>query len=118
MITGNYLATRESKAAGRVVAAAVVSAPWNMVDGLRGMERPGLNLLLNWYLASCLCELVDSLRYKLAGKDHKWDLDTVMKVSVWRNSFFYSGKFSCGVLFFFFFFYVRQECFPLTSKSF
>ncbi|KAK3872502.1 hypothetical protein Pcinc_022422 [Petrolisthes cinctipes] len=85
MITGNYLATRERKAAGRVVAAAVVSAPWNMVDGLKGMERPGLNLLLNWYLASCLCELVESLSYRLAGRNHKWDLDYVMKSRTMRE---------------------------------
>ena len=64
-----------------MAAAAVVSVPWNMVEGLRGMERPICNLLLNKYLASCLCELADSFSYQLAGGNHDWDLDDVVKVS-------------------------------------
>ncbi|KAG0723944.1 Protein ABHD1 [Chionoecetes opilio] len=82
LITGNYLATRGQAAADKVTAAAVVSVPWNMVEGLRGMEQPVWNLLLNRYLASCLCDLADSFSYQLAGGEHEWDLDDVVKVGV------------------------------------
>lgn len=79
MITGNYLTTRGEDAARYLTAAVVVSIPWNMVVGVSSMERPLCNLLLNHYLAKCLCQLATSLSYKLAG-NHKWDLDHVVKV--------------------------------------
>ncbi|XP_050711951.1 phospholipase ABHD3-like [Eriocheir sinensis] len=85
LITGNYLATRGEAAKDTVAAAAVVSVPWNMVEGLRRMERPVCNLLLNRYLCSCLCELADSFSYQLAGGEHDWNLDDVMKSKTMRE---------------------------------
>lgn len=78
LIIGNYLTTRMEKAAQQLVCAAVISVPWDLIKGLRNMEEPVWNLMLNRYLAHCMCDLANSLSYKLAG-NHKWDLDHVMK---------------------------------------
>ncbi|KAK7083543.1 Phospholipase abhd3, partial [Halocaridina rubra] len=78
LIIGNYLTTRIEKAAEQLVATAVLSVPWDLIKGLRNMEAPVWNLMLNRYLAHCMCDLANSLSYKLAG-DHKWDLDYVMQ---------------------------------------
>ncbi|XP_066990094.1 phospholipase ABHD3-like [Macrobrachium rosenbergii] len=78
LIIGNYLTTRIEKAAQQLVCAAVLSVPWDMIKGLRNMEEPVWNLMLNRYLAYCMCDLANSLSYKLAG-NHKWDLNQVVK---------------------------------------
>lgn len=83
LIIGHYLTTRKEAATKRLVAAAVQSVPWNLVEGIRHIERPGLSLLFNQYLAYCLKGLVKIHRYQLEG-DHPWDFEEVMKV---RSSF-------------------------------
>ncbi|KAG7166822.1 Phospholipase ABHD3-like 2 [Homarus americanus] len=85
MITGNYLTTRGERAAKYLTAAVVMSIPWNMVLGLSSMEKPLCNLLLNRYLAHCLCQLADSMSYQLAGDQHKWNLKQVMKSKTIRE---------------------------------
>lgn len=84
MIIGNYLATRGEKAANSLVAAMVLSIPWNVFVGTESLEKPLWNLLLNRHLANCLCNTVDSMRNMLEG-DHKWDIDHVMKSKTIRE---------------------------------
>ncbi|XP_037803868.1 phospholipase ABHD3-like isoform X2 [Penaeus monodon] len=83
-IIGNYLTTRGEQAGDFLVAAVVFSTPWNMQLGVKSMERPLCNLLLNRYLVACLCGLVSSMSYQLAG-DHKWNYDHVMKSKSFRE---------------------------------
>ncbi|KAG7166821.1 Phospholipase ABHD3-like 1 [Homarus americanus] len=79
MILGNYLVTRGEQAAQHLVAAMVLSIPWNVFVGTESLEKPLWNLLLNRHLANCLCESIRSMRKQLEG-DYKWDLDHVMEV--------------------------------------
>lgn len=79
MILGNYLVTRQERAAEHLVAAMVLSIPWNVFVGTQSLEKPLWNLLLNRHLASCLCESIRSMRKQLEG-NYNWDLDHVMKV--------------------------------------
>ncbi|XP_076035797.1 abhydrolase domain containing Hydr1 [Oratosquilla oratoria] len=84
MIVGNYLATRGVKAAEHLVAAMVLSIPWNVFVGTESLEKPLCNLLLNRHLASCLCESISRMRHVLEG-DSKWDLDYVMQSKTIRE---------------------------------
>jgi len=72
------------KAARSLVAAMVLSIPWNVFVGTESLEKPLWNLLLNRHLANCLCNTVDSMRNMLEG-DHKWDIDHVMKSKTIRE---------------------------------
>lgn len=78
LIIGHYLTTRKEAAAKKLVAAAVQSVPWNLVQGIRYIERPGLSLLFNQYLAYCLKGLVRLHRYQLEG-DHLLDIKEVLE---------------------------------------
>lgn len=84
MILGNYLATRGETAAQHLVAAMVLSIPWNVFIGTESLEKPLWNLLLNRHLAHCLCESVRSMRKQLEGH-YKWDLDHVMQSKTIRE---------------------------------
>lgn len=93
MILGNYLVTRGEEAAQHLVAAMVLSIPWNVFVGTESLEKPLWNLLLNRHLAHCLCESIKSMRKQLEG-DYKWDLDHVMQVSAYFSNTFLTC-FSC-----------------------
>ncbi|XP_042226126.1 phospholipase ABHD3-like [Homarus americanus] len=84
MILGNYLVTRGEQAAQHLVAAMVLSIPWNVFVGTESLEKPLWNLLLNRHLANCLCESIRSMRKQLEG-DYKWDLDHVMESKTIRE---------------------------------
>lgn len=84
MILGNYLVTRGEQAAHHLVAAMVLSIPWNVFVGTESLEKPLWNLLLNRHLAHCLCESIKSMRKQLEG-NYKWDLDHVMKSKTIRE---------------------------------
>ena len=79
MIIGNYLVTKGEEAAKRLVAAMVVSIPWNVFVGTESLERPFWNLMLNRHLARCLCDSVHCMGDILKGSG-KWDIDSVMQV--------------------------------------
>lgn len=81
MILGNYLVTRGERAARHIVAAMVISIPWNVFVGTESLEKPLWNLLLNRHLASRLVDSVRSMRKQLEG-NHKLDLDHVLQVSM------------------------------------
>ncbi|XP_042883554.1 phospholipase ABHD3-like [Penaeus japonicus] len=84
LIIGHYLTTRKEAATKRMVAAAVQSVPWNLVEGIRHIERPGLNLLFNRYLAYCLKGLVSLHHYQLQG-NHPWNFEEVLKSKTVRQ---------------------------------
>jgi len=84
MILGNYLATRKENAAEKLVAAMVLSIPWNTYVGTESLEKPMLNLWLNQHLAKCLCESVKSMK-KILGGPKKWDLDHVLQSKTVRE---------------------------------
>lgn len=79
MILGNYLAQQGALAVGKIKSALIISAPWNVFEATKSIEKPGLNLMLNKHLA-------DGLRKNLINVDHSnrnhWfdiDIDTVLK---------------------------------------
>ncbi|XP_047482095.1 phospholipase ABHD3-like isoform X1 [Penaeus chinensis] len=84
LIIGHYLTTRKEAATKKLVAAAVQSVPWNLVEGIRHIERPGLSQWFNRYLAYCLKGLVKIHRYQLEG-DHPWDFEEVLKSKTVRQ---------------------------------
>lgn len=79
MILGNFLVTRGQKARQYLEAAMVLSVPWNPFIGTESLEKPIWNLLLNRFLAQCLCDSLKQMTHMLEG-NHPWDLDHVMKV--------------------------------------
>ncbi|KAK4296341.1 hypothetical protein Pmani_031159 [Petrolisthes manimaculis] len=84
MILGNYLVTRGKQAAQHLVAAMVLSIPWNVFVGTESLEKPLWNLLLNRHLAHCLCESIRSMRKQLEGH-YSWDFDHVMQSKTIRE---------------------------------
>jgi len=84
MILGNYLATRKENAAEKLVAAMVLSIPWNVFVGTKSLEQPMLNLWLNQHLAKCLCDSVESFKNVLGGPK-KWDIDHVLQSKTVRE---------------------------------
>lgn len=84
MILGNYLATRGEKAAEHLVAAMVLSIPWNVFVGTESLEKPLWNLLLNRHLAHCLVDSIRSMRKQLEG-NYNWDLDHVLQSKTIRE---------------------------------
>ncbi|CAL4122285.1 unnamed protein product, partial [Meganyctiphanes norvegica] len=85
MILGNYLATRKENAAEKLVAAMVLSIPWNVYVGTANLEKPMLNLWLNQHLAKCLCDSVEKMKNILGGPRRKWDLDHVLQSKTVRE---------------------------------
>ncbi|XP_075233529.1 abhydrolase domain containing Hydr1 isoform X2 [Lycorma delicatula] len=77
LILGNYMACRGKEAGDYLAAGMLVSVPWNVFKGTESIERPGINILLNNHLASCLTSVVHSLREVLKGGP--WVLEEVMK---------------------------------------
>ncbi|XP_063220007.1 phospholipase ABHD3 isoform X2 [Bacillus rossius redtenbacheri] len=57
LVLGNFLAAHQEKARNLISAAMLISVPWNVFKGLENIEKPVLNLMLNNYLASALCQL-------------------------------------------------------------
>ncbi|XP_068205456.1 phospholipase ABHD3-like [Palaemon carinicauda] len=84
MILGNYLVTRGEKASEYLVAAMVLSIPWNVFVGTESLEKPLWNLLLNRHLAGCLCDSIRNMREQLEG-NYDWDLDHVMQSKTIRE---------------------------------
>lgn len=52
LILGNYLASQQTMAEKTLVAAMVISTPWNAFKAMDNLEKPVLNLMLNRYLTS------------------------------------------------------------------
>ena len=63
MIVGNYLQQQAEAAVDKVLAAMIISVPWNVFVGCASLETPHLNLMLNRHLADCL---VDSVKLYVA----------------------------------------------------
>ncbi|KAL7633273.1 UNVERIFIED_CONTAM: hypothetical protein RMT77_016378 [Armadillidium vulgare] len=84
MILGNFLVTRGQKARQYLEAAMVLSVPWNPFVGTESLEKPIWNLLLNRFLAQCLCDSLKQMTHMLEG-NHPWDLDHVMKSKTIRE---------------------------------
>ena len=87
MILGNYLVTQGIHAAKRLVAAMVLSIPWNVFIGTESLERPLWNLLLNRHLAQCLCESVKCMGDVLKNGE-SWDFDKVVQVRKYFDHFY------------------------------
>jgi abhydrolase domain-containing protein 1/3 len=52
LVLGNYLASQQALSEKTLVAAMVISTPWNAFKAMDSLEKPVLNLLLNRYLTS------------------------------------------------------------------
>lgn len=72
LILGNYLAKHSDEAQKTIVAAEIISAPWNVFKGSDSIEKPFLNSMLGRHLAECLCRTVD--KYEILKSTHfEWD---------------------------------------------
>jgi abhydrolase domain-containing protein 1/3 len=56
---GNYLAHCGDKAKEKLVAAMIISVPWDVFKATESIEQFGLNRLLNWHLATSLCRTLE-----------------------------------------------------------
>jgi len=84
LILGNYLAGHGEEACRRLCAAMLISVPWDVFKGTESIERPILNRLLNYHLASCLCNVLKGIRHVVepAGL---WDIDSCLRSSSIRE---------------------------------
>lgn len=84
LILGNYMASRGKEGCDQLAAAMLISVPWDVFKGTESIERPGINLMLNNHLASCLTGVVHDLREMLRTKG-PWVLEEVMKARTIRE---------------------------------
>ncbi|XP_033227315.1 phospholipase ABHD3 isoform X2 [Belonocnema kinseyi] len=84
LILGNYLAQKGPEAVGKLVAGLAISAPWNVFEATKSIEKPYLNLMLNRHLC-------DNLRRNVTRCEtgffdmHFENLDNVMKSQTVRE---------------------------------
>eukprot|EP00092_Neocalanus_flemingeri_P015499 GFUD01016778.1.p1 GENE.GFUD01016778.1~~GFUD01016778.1.p1 ORF type:complete len:410 (-),score=78.78 GFUD01016778.1:78-1307(-) len=76
IILGNYLTDQQEAARSKLLAAMLVSVCYDTFEGCKSLEKPGLNLLLNRHLASCLVESIKEVKQLFESTD-TWDLDLV-----------------------------------------
>ncbi|KAF0306306.1 Phospholipase ABHD3 [Amphibalanus amphitrite] len=79
MIVGNYLQQQSSAAVDKVLAAMIISVPWNVFVGCASLETPHLNLMLNRHLADCLVDSVKMHEDVINHENAPWNWKEVCK---------------------------------------
>ncbi|XP_014204387.1 phospholipase ABHD3-like [Copidosoma floridanum] len=87
LILGNYLIQKGRAAIGKLKAGLAISVPWNVFEATKSIEKPYLNLMLNWHLCDSLRKNVtrhmdDEIREQL-GKG--LDIETALKSTTVRE---------------------------------
>lgn len=83
LILGNYLAQESAAAKSKLKAALVISVPWNASKGMRNIERPYLNLMMNRHLTESLCNTIEKHRYSMDFRDI--DINNVLECKTIRE---------------------------------
>jgi len=76
IILGNYLTEKAEFARTKLLATMLVSVCYDTHEGCKSLEKPGLNLMLNRHLASCLVDSIKEVKHQFESTD-TWDLDQV-----------------------------------------
>ena len=76
IILGNYLTEKAEVARTKLLATMLVSVCYDTHEGCKSLEKPGLNLMLNRHLASCLVDSIKEVKHQFESTD-TWDLDQV-----------------------------------------
>ncbi|XP_037073675.1 phospholipase ABHD3-like isoform X1 [Pollicipes pollicipes] len=79
MIVGNYLQQQSAAAVDKVLAAMIISVPWNVFVGTASLETPVINLMLNKHLAECLVDSVKLHEKVINTAGVPWDFQEVVK---------------------------------------
>lgn len=56
LVLGNYISRRGKSVRSQLVAAMLISVPWDLFKACESIEKPGLNMMLNKHLADLLCK--------------------------------------------------------------
>ncbi|KAJ8680230.1 hypothetical protein QAD02_016017 [Eretmocerus hayati] len=80
LILGNYLSQHGKSAIDKIEAGLAISVPWNVFEATKSIEKPYLNLMLNWHLCD---SLRNNVKRHFSGEKERQDLDldydTVLK---------------------------------------
>jgi len=76
IILGNYLTEQADLARKKLLAAMLVSVCYDTFEGCKSLEKPGLNLMLNRHLATCLVESIKEVKEQFESTD-TFDLNQV-----------------------------------------
>lgn len=79
LILGNYLSQNGKKAVGELKAGLAISVPWNVFEATKSIEKPYLNLMLNWHLCDNLRQNVKN-HFNEEREQLNLDYDTILKV--------------------------------------
>lgn len=84
LVLGNYLASQKMAAQKTLVAAMVISTPWNAFKAMDSLEKPVLNLLLNRYLTSGFFSFINRVKSSnmLQGP---WTMEDLLKCKTVRE---------------------------------
>jgi len=97
IILGNYLTQQKDKARSKLLAAMLVSVCYDTFEGCKSLEKPGLNLMLNRHLATCLVDSIKEVKHQFESSD-TLDLDLVFSSQTIRefDARFTSAMFGYG----------------------
>jgi len=76
IILGNYLTEKAELARSKLLAAMLVSVCYDTFEGCKSLEKPGLNLMLNRHLATCLVDSIKEVKHHFDSTD-TFDLNQV-----------------------------------------
>jgi len=76
IILGNYLTEKGDLARSKLLAAMLVSVCYDTFEGCKSLEKPGLNLMLNRHLATCLVDSIKEVKDQFESTD-TFDLNQV-----------------------------------------
>jgi predicted alpha/beta-fold hydrolase len=65
LVLGNYLASQQDPSQKTLVAAMLISTPWNVFKAMDSLEKPFLNLMINRYLTYGFFSAIN--RYYIGG---------------------------------------------------
>ncbi|KAL1123579.1 hypothetical protein AAG570_002655 [Ranatra chinensis] len=82
LILGNYITSVED-APDNLTCAMLISVPWNVFRGTESIEQPIVNLMLNWHLASSLCDVLKRVRHVM--EPGPYAIDDVLKSKTIRE---------------------------------
>ncbi|KDR20893.1 phospholipase ABHD3-like isoform X2 [Zootermopsis nevadensis] len=84
LVLGNYLASQQTLSEKTLVAAMVISTPWNVFKAMDSLEKPVLNLMLNRYLTSGFFSFINRVKHDdmLQGP---WCMEDILKCKTVRE---------------------------------
>lgn len=81
LILGNYLAQQEHFVTKKLKAAFIISVPWNLIEGVKNIEKPIFNRWLNRMLTEEMCRLFRAIHDTKEPDFFGVNVDNLLKVS-------------------------------------